>query len=185
MNEYKFGSLVDNVESLYRYPHVWRREQTKGPARLVLAPSGNQVDLILDLCSKMQGPFGLLYVLLVSRRNRTSGRYQTREPMSFAQLSEFLNGFRAYLEGDGRHHLWVMSIGDRSQVIYDNHDVLYAYGNLNVFEDIARTKEMKLQDFLFPFPHAHHYNECFDKDEDRIFEECQWIYFPLRPDDDP
>ena len=172
---YKFGCHVDGKEAPYAYPNIWCRGETSGPDRLILAPSSNHVDLMRRLCLEMSEPFGLLYVLLVSRCGREPGRYQAAKPFSAADLAGFLDGSEVYLEGDGRHHLWIMSLPDTSQLIYDNHDVIYVYGQLDQFAGIAMERGMAQKEVRFPVPHLHRYNGEFDSEEDRIFNEYEWL----------
>jgi len=133
----------------------------------------------------MPEPFGILYLLLASRCGHQTGRYQIKVPMERDRLRGFLTDFRDYLEGDGRHHLWIASLDGISQVIYDNHNVIYAYGDLEAFAEIARRRKMIEQQVRFPVPHTHCYNAIFDSEEDRIFNEYEWIRSPLQPNDEP
>ena len=81
----------------------------------------------------MKGPFGVLYVLLVSRLDRQPGRYQTPQPLSYDELELFLYEHQGYFECDGRHHLWVSSMSGEGQFIYDNHNFIYAYDDINSY----------------------------------------------------
>ena len=112
---FKFGWLPHgDLEEEFHYEDVWAREQTTGPERLVLAPSLDQVDLLLALAGRMVEPFWLLYVLAVPRGEGEPGRYQTTSSLTYSELSEFLARFRTFLEGDSRQSLWVKSESRRS-----------------------------------------------------------------------
>jgi hypothetical protein len=63
----KFGHVVSGNELDFTYPNVWAQEVTTGPDRLIVAPSGRHVDLLVEMLSTMEGPFWLLYVLIVPR----------------------------------------------------------------------------------------------------------------------
>ena len=96
----------------------------------LLARDG-EIPLILDLCREMEGPFGILYVQLISRGGVGEGRYQNSSPVEYGVLAQFLNKFRAFIEQDGRLNLWVMSTSGEGQFIFDHHNMIYANGDLD------------------------------------------------------
>ena len=172
-------------ETPHEYNHVFDLQQTTGPSRLVLAPRRDHVDLLLSLIEAMPEPLGLLYVLVVPRSEREPGRYQSEEMWDRAVVASFLERFRDALELDGRHHLWIAS-DDGSMLVYDNHQVIYAYGDLDAFEDLARTHGLVPGDVVYPAPHVHCYHERFDADEAAILDEYAWIRYDLVEEhDDP
>jgi len=169
----------------HRYPNVWQRERTTGPDRLRIAPDGCHVDVLSSLVGCLPEPFGILYVLIASRAGRESGRYQSPEPWSRGEVVSFLEGFRDYFEGDGRHHVWVTSLPANGTLVYDNHDLIYAYGPIPEYERALATIGLVPAGVSIPAPHGHQYNAEFDGDEDRLMAHCAWIHFPLLPSDDP
>jgi hypothetical protein len=177
----KFGvpTATDLVEA-FTYPHRWTKERlSTGLDRLVVGPNGGHIDLIIALIEKMHGPFGILYVLTVPRCDHQQGRYQSESPCEKWQLLSFLEDFRDYFEKDGRHHLWIFGLGDKSQLVYDNHNVIYAYGPLESFERVLVEAGLEPGEVPRPAPHVHVYSEAFDKDEDRILSQHHWKWFPL------
>lgn len=168
-----------------QYAGVWQREKTSGPERLSIAPAGNHVDVLCSLLQCLPEPFGILYVLLLSRTGRELGRYQCPEPFSREDTISFLKSFREYLEGDGRHHIWIISLPTNATLVYDNHDLLYAYGSIAEYERILETTGLSSGTVVIPAPHGHQYNVEFDEDEERIMSFCPWLHFPLHPSDDP
>ena len=80
----------------------------------------------------MPEPFFVLYVLVVSRKEENeTARYQSGE-VSRAEVQAFLERFEDYLENDGRHHIWIHSPESSATLVYDNHDVIYCYGPLEI-----------------------------------------------------
>ena len=129
---HKLGSGQGDLQQPVRYPNFWSVEPTTGPDRLVIAPAGDQVDVMRALCEEWPGDYFLLYVLLVPRLGtREPGRYQSPAPLSFERISEFCDRFRAFLQTDGRHHFWIGSCMESGLLVYDHHDVIYAYGDLD------------------------------------------------------
>lgn len=105
--------------------------------------------------------FLLLYVLVVSRGRSEPGRYQS-EQLSRGQLDSLFQQFGQFWDGDGRHSVWVRS-SDDGMLVYDRHNLIYAYGPLQLFKSI-------LEDFGYTFTpsisldfaHQHSYHEEFD-----------------------
>jgi hypothetical protein len=182
---YRLGALRHDQWVPHQYPGLWAIEQTTGPERLLLAPAGGYVELLEQLVTSMEEPYGLLHVLLASRCDRESGRYQHAEPMDTAEIRRFLRSYADYLEHDGRHHTWFFGQNDGQQVIYDNHDLLYCYGDITRFRQIAEDSGLTAGTAAIPAPHEHRYNPQFDGAEQRLFREYEWLHFPLEAVDDP
>jgi hypothetical protein len=183
---FKFGYISSSGEELpHKYNNVWAEEVTKGVERLIIAPSKDHVPLILELCKAMPEPFGVLYVLVVPRSDRSPGRYQSPVPLSHTQLTDFLNRFRKYFESDGRHHLWIGAMDRSFLLVYDKHNVIYAYGPLQTFkEQLQRLGLEKSLEVRFPTPHIHNYNSDFDGDEGAVLDYLTWKFFPLQETDE-
>jgi hypothetical protein len=169
----------------FTHPNLWSREEHPGWSRLRIGARERKIPLILDLCRGFQGPFGILYVLLASRLGRDAGRYQSPEPVGYDDLELFLYTFQEFLEQDGRHHLWVMSTSGEGQFVFDNHNILYAYGDLAQYQASLQAAGFREGSIKIPAPHAHHYHAEFDRAEDEIMEYWDWIRYPLGPGDDP
>jgi hypothetical protein len=148
----KFGCL----ESDEFIPHEYGDEYFEQPCgdrhRLVVGPSGDHVDLLIELAGELQGsPWFVLYVLLVPRQgNRQQGRYQSEPFESMAALASFLQSFRAFFEGDGRHHVWVGSGANDGLLVYDQHNVIFAYGPLDRFKAVLHARGFRESEFWFP-----------------------------------
>jgi hypothetical protein len=106
MTPYKLGTIDDRGTDVeFNYGNTYDIEKTTGGSRLVIAPAEGHDLLLGELAEVIQGPYYLLYVLLVSRLGREEGRYQSLEPMSLARLRLFLNEYGPFLASDARHHL--------------------------------------------------------------------------------
>jgi hypothetical protein len=183
-SQFKFGWNPEEPQR-YEYLNVWAREKTTGPERLVIAPSSNHVSLMIELSSVMAEPFGFLYVLTVPRGKGVAARYQSAEPVTRQDAIEFLSRFKQFFEGDGRHHLWLASLSNSDLLVYNKHNVIYAYGQLPAFEEVLIRREMeKVDDLRFPSPHIHNYNSEFDEDERDLLRYWKWKQFPLQDSDD-
>jgi hypothetical protein len=184
MNAHKFSSLVGSDFVPYSYANAWAVEKTNGADRLVIAPSSDHVELMTKLAGVLPEPFGILYVLLVSRRDNDLGRYQCSSPCNREEVESFLREFKEYFESDGRHHIWVASIPSSATLVYDQHDVIYAYGPLAQFKKVLDGEGLRESPISFPAPHAHNYNPQFDEQEQRVLNYWDWRKSPLTPDDE-
>ena len=179
----KFGAGSEQRES-HRYRNVFERQRffDDGQERLRIGPSRGHVDLMIELIECIPEPLRLLYVLVMSRGSEQSGRYEAASGMSFDD-TESSKEFGDFLQSDGRHHLWVASPGFGT-IVYDRHDVLYAYGPLDKFVEVLQANGLKEGKIELPAPHWHGYHPEFDKAQSQVLSRLQWIHSPLRPGDD-
>ena len=112
---------------------MWTTEETTGGgSRLVIAPAHDQTHILAALLKEMTRPFWLLlYVLVIPRGRGKSGRYQSPVPQTESTIETFLDEFSDFLEKDGRHNVWIASESGSEMLIYDRHNVIYAYGPLS------------------------------------------------------
>jgi hypothetical protein len=183
---YKFGWLREGRDELpYEYENVWAKETTSGADRLVIAPRSNQTQFIQNLTKCLQSPFLLLYVLVVPRGEGASGRYESKYSFTSAQLQQFFLSYSDFLEHDARQNLWIRPVSGEGLIVYDRHNVIYAYGPLEQFVTILHLNGLKESNKVrFPSPHIHCYHDEFDPDAKRILQEEEWNLSPLRAGDE-
>lgn len=181
----KFCSVENERLTEHNYGNVFFEQLCGGFPRLVIGPSRNHVGLQLELARMMEGsPWFLLYVLLISRDgSHEPGRFQSEEFKSHADLCGFMESYREFFEGDGRHHVWVGTVHDSALLVYDQHNVIFAYGPLETFKSKLRSIGFVESEFWFPVPHTHAYHARYDKDEARLLSAHAWRVFPLQPGD--
>jgi hypothetical protein len=140
---------------------------------------------MIDLLRVMPEPFWILYVLTVPRGGSQDGRYQSANALLRQQAQEFLIRFDQFLENDGRHHVWVKAVSGSDLLIYDKHNVIYAYGRLAEFEAVLSDRGLtKVEAVRFPSPHTHKYNASFDQDERDVLRYWNWKQSPLQDSDE-
>ncbi len=191
MNElFKFGHDVNGHDTPYRHNNTYAVENMgEDKLRLRIAPNSGHVGLLLHLASKLPEPYGVLYVLLVPRNgHQQEGRYQSPF-LNFEELSGFMLRFQTVFEGDGRAHVWIASIDEEGEaigtLIYDKHDVIFAYGPIKDFEELLVSKGLrKAEPTPLPIPHTHHYNFQYDEDVVKLMDTFEWRFTALRPADD-
>ncbi len=179
----KFESQVLDEWIPHRYPKVFVREKTKGPDRLKIAASVQGTQTMLQLASVLGEPFSALYVLLVPRGKSVEGRYQSPW-MSSAELSDLFERFAPFWDQDARHHLWLFSDPDRATLVYDQHNVIFAYGPIKKYVRVLEASGYaETQELPFPAPHNHRYHVAFDQKERDLVSLRGWSKSPLRKGD--
>ena len=179
---FKIGNLDNQAELLW--DNLYEVEDFPNFSRLRIGCREKEIPLILDLCKEMKGPFAVLHVLLVSRLGKESGRYQIPQPISYGDLELFLYEHQEYFERDGRHHLWVSSISGEGQFIFDNHNFIYAYGDLASYINQLQLKGFREGAISIPAPHCHNYHVEYDSEEQAVNSEFDWLYTPLQEGDE-
>lgn len=188
MSRFKLGVRQgpDGPFVAHAHSHAWRLEHDEsGPPRIVAAPDRDQVGLLIELARTLPEPFLVVYVLLSMRTLRPPGRYQSTRPVSREQLEGFLSRFRAFLEEDGRHHLWIGAAAEPSTLVYDQHQVLSLYGRLDEYQPVLARAGMGEGPVIVPPEHQHASHDELDGDEHALFAWWHWTWNPLEPEDDP
>lgn len=183
--DYKFGTPAPEDRE-WTYGNVWTTEETTGGgSRLVIAPAHDQTHILAALLKEMTGPFLLLYVLVIPRGRGKSGRYQSPAPQTESTVETFLDEFSDFLEKDGRHNVWIASESGSEMLIYDRHNVIYAYGPLSSWRPALAAKGFsEVPKIRFPSPHSHHYHQSLDSEEDRLLSHWDWHRTPLKNSDE-
>ena len=77
------------------------------------------------------------------------------------------------------------SVDDLGLLVYDRHNVIYAYGDLTQFSRILTRKGLAQKTAVsLPLPHVHSYRQEYDEDCQQLLRWQDWIYSPLRQSDD-
>lgn len=163
-------------------PSVFDREVCPEWSRLRIDAHGQEIPLMLSLCERCGGSFGVLYVLVIPIVG-IEGRYQIPAPIVYDELAVFLTIYRAFLEQDGRHHIWIASIDHGWKCVYDRHNIIYAYGDLDDIERRLRERGFSAGTVEIPMPHEHRYHAEFDDTAEALLSHYNWKHFPLQPID--
>jgi hypothetical protein len=166
----------------FRYDDVFEPQLEREPQRLLIAPGGRHVDLLMRLSREMPPPYSILYILVAPRSGARAGRYMLGG-QSDSTLNELLETNREYLEGDARHHIWIGSESDGSLLVYDQHNVIYAYGQIDQFSAILRACGMHAGRVQFPYPHTHHFRSTLDHFEADLLRRYPWQWNLLEEED--
>jgi hypothetical protein len=150
----------------------------------VIAPREGFIDTMIALAGVLDDPLFVLFVLQINRTDAKCGRYQS--PMlEHAQAESFLTRFGAFLEQDARHNVWLGQVEGPGMLVYDEHNVIYAYGPLDDFVEVLAERGFSEGDTSLPFPHGHPFHAEFD-DEERAITSVPdfWVRTDLQPQDE-
>jgi hypothetical protein len=165
------------------YGNLWKEIPFPKYKAILIAADANQIDLIKDLARILKPPFYILYVLLVPRTDNEDGRYESKPFYGYDELDVFLNTYSEYFENDGRHNIWICEINGVGRIIYDHHNLIYGYGNIEPFKEVLKGNGNTAGEFSINHPHRHYFNEEYDEDEKEILSNNEWKRFPLQEND--
>lgn len=114
----------------------------------------------------------------------SAGPLSVFRPLPFDSVAGFCRRFATFLESDGRHHLWISSPEAGGTLVYDQHEWIWAYGDLPTYLDVLADLGLREGEIELPFPHAHQYHPENDADARALMEYWEWIHSPLRPGDE-
>ena len=179
----KFESLTAGEWTPHVYPLHFTRERTTQRERLRVGMRPGSSEPFSLLLPLLPEPLFLLYVLHTPRGGGAFGRYQSPE-LSHAEVAAFLSRFASFLSSDARHDLWVHSFSAGSTLVWDRHDLLYAYGPLEAFIAALRSVGFATGEVVVPDPHSHRYHAAFDSQEAALLSALPWHRTDLRPEDE-
>ena len=182
----KFASLDRDGNAIdHDYGNIYFRQPCGESERLVIGPTGAQVKLLDELAATYPTQrFYVLYILLLSHGGRSPGRYQSPVMENHEDLQLFIWTFQNFFECDGRHHVWIASPDSDDLLVYDQHDVIFGYGNLDAFESVLNNGGFNQQEFWFPSPHSHSYDPANVNAEDELMAYFDWQFFELQAGDE-
>ncbi len=180
----KIAKLLDDGAVRYSHPAEYRRHtHSSGSERIVAGVPDGDCGVLAALSAEMIAPFFLLYVLHTPRGEAKAGRYQSQE-VSAATLHRFLKRFANYLCADARFDLWVYSPESEGTIVWDRHNLIYAYGPLRKYERVLRAMGFEEGNPNVEFAHAHYYRSECDEDAKALLDYFDWSCSPLQPEDE-
>ena len=168
--EPKFASrMTGKLWLAHEYGKVYAIEQMRtGEKRLRIAVSDNGSQILQALSRSVKEPFFFLYVLVIFRGGGQTGRYQSNE-LSHGELEAMFDRYGEFWESDGRHSVWLRSQADDATLVYDRHNLIYAYGPVDRFELILETLGYtEVPKVSLSFEHQHCYYAEFDHLEQEL-----------------
>ncbi len=154
-----------------------------GGLRIVAGVPGGDQAIFRALTACLEPPYFILYVLHTPRGEGEAGRYQS-SALSSAEFTEFLDQYAEYLRADSRFDIWSHSPKSGGTVVWDRHNLLFAYGPLDSYEHALRELGYEPGKPSMDFPHMHFYRDEFDDYAKSLLEHFEWRHTPLQPEDE-
>jgi hypothetical protein len=179
----KIQALLSTTPESFEYGNTFIRENVAGRGRLQIGLDDAPDGCMQQFASLLVGPFQLLYVLHTSRTGAELGRYESPE-LNVAAVEDFFRKFGRFLSEDSRHDLWLRSYDDDATIVLDRHNIIYAYGPIDVFEAaLVRLGARSGRAPQIPDPHVHNYHHEWDESEREVLRSLAWTIKPLRQSD--
>ena len=184
MNNFqKRAELENNCEKSFSHDAVYCKQTlSSGVSRIVTSAPNGECQTFSDLTFALTEPYFLLYVLHTPRGEGDPGRYQSPS-LSEAEVSEFLKEFSDYLGGDARFDIWSHSPNSGGTVVWERHNLVYAYGPLSNYERVLINLGYDTGKADANFPHCHYYRDEFDEAAKNLLNYMEWSKAPLQPED--
>ena len=146
--------------------------------RILMATSGSSTTLVSDLLNFYPGPYRLAYLLVTPPEGFEPMKYEI-DGVEADTIHGFFDHFRTFLESDARHHIWVHAERSGGTIICDEHDWIYAYGNLSAIEQ-SLIKKGFINDLpTIPFPHLHNESSSNDSAMRELLGHFDWTAHPV------
>ena len=180
---FKLGYVRGTEDAPFVRPALFERQVTPDFERLRIGvpPSGPNPLLLLASC--LEEPFTLLYLLHTPRGVPAAGRYES-PALTREVLLAFLSTYLPFFSTDARHDVWVHSSSPEATLVWDRHDILFAYGPLEQFQELLLREGFTPGVPSIPSPHSHHYLLAFDSQQAAVLGAFAWRHSPLRPQDE-
>ena len=168
----------------FQYGNLFAIESGDGWYRLRIGPNRNHIQLLDRLSERWSTPdYYVLYVSLISHTGKKPGRYQS-PILSKDDLDLFLHTHKDFLENYGGQHLWVGHPENNDLIIYDQHNIIFAYGDIAGYRDVLNAENFREGSFSIPCPHSHSYESSLMPYEDDLFAHFDWVWSELQDGDD-
>ena len=167
------------------HPDAFAREPTTGPERLRIGGGRDSPRLLGALASLVSEPLFLLVVLRQSNdpTGPGEGRYEA-VPRTYVQVLDFLDEYHDLFAYDARADVWVGSTKNSDLLVLDEHDFIYAYGDLDAFERELEAQGFRREFVEVPYPHVHWTRRELDPLESELCNRLDWNrILPLQPKD--
>lgn len=179
----KIQALVGDIPKTFQYGNAFSRENVGGRERLWIGADNAHHRFVMRLAAPLREPFQLLYILHTTRTGAPLGRYESTD-LSLDEVRQFFEKFGQFLAEDSRQDIWVRSHTDDATIVLDRHNLIFAYGPLDVFEkELVAAGLTAATPKEIPDPHVHNYHAEWDDAERAILKALDWTVKPLREQD--
>lgn len=176
---HKLSRLQGGDHNEHSHAATFKREDH----RIVVGVPKGDPEVFTRLLATTEPPYFLLYVLHTPRGEDKAGQYQSPS-LTRSQVQDFIGRFKQFLSQDARFDFWAHSPGQNATIVWDRHNLLYAYGPLEEY-----LRELRALGFSAGAPsvletHVHHYHSELDAQARDLLSAMEWVWSELRPEDE-
>jgi hypothetical protein len=176
---HKLSWLAGSEWLEHSHPPTFAREQN----RIVAGVPRGEPEVFARLLTSLEPPYFVMYVLHTPRGEGRAGRYQSPS-LAASQVWEFIGKFKGLLSQDARFDIWGHAPSENGTVVWDRHNLLYAYGPVETFVRELRALGFSSGAPSIPIPHSHSYHPELDVDARDLLASFEWSWSELRPEDE-
>jgi len=187
----RLPKIVDKNDVLLYEKEFAVKEKAAG-RRLIVTPDKDHVKMMLTLldgANKNHG-YSLAYFLVGDSINNAK-KYDAVKAFNWDELETFCKKYSDYLETDARHNFGIRDNETKDTVIYDNHNILHVFGNLEAkIKILENNGYKKVEKIVRPKEYGLFYHPENDAIEKELINKNDWkvtsvkIHDPGGPDDD-
>lgn len=160
------------------YKDCYIKQSISGVSRILIATADSSISLMNELLAFYPGPYRLAYLLVTPPDGFQPMKYEV-DGLPVEDVSSFFDTFRAFIEGDARHHIWIHSAAGGGTLICDEHDWLYAYGSQDQVEQFLLNRGFAVEEPQIPFPHLHNESSANDPTMRALLAHFEWKAHPV------
>jgi hypothetical protein len=99
-------------------------------------------------------------------------------------VRDFVGRFKRLLSQDARFDIWGHSPSEDATIVWERHNLLYAYGRLEKLASELLALGFSTGAPSIPAPHAHNYHQDLDLYARDLLSAFEWSWSELRPEDE-
>lgn len=179
----KIALKGENGETPFSHPAFYEVSTVpNGIRRVVAGAAGGDPTIFQKLTTCLTPPYFILYVLHTPRGEGEPGRYKS-PALSNEEFIGFMRKYADFFQGDSRFDIWAHSQSSDGTVVWDRHNLIFAYGPITIYEQALEKLGYSQGKLSLEFPHVHFYRTEFDDFAKSLLNYFKWEYTPLQPED--
>lgn len=146
------------------FEDTYEIESLDGVDRLVIAAKADWTRLMLDLIR----PGGSTYSAMYQVQSDDQDERIESGILSFEELESLIARFVDFIELLPWHNFWVYNFETARQLVLDEHNLIYAYGDLDHFAQALGDRGFRKASMELPFPHVHPHSGALANKESEL-----------------
>ena len=178
--------ICHNDYSALIYEKEYAVKEKASGTRLIVTPDKDHVKMMLNLLAgeHKNHRYSIVFYLIGSFREDGS-KCQPAKTLSWGELESFCEKYLDYLETDAWHNFGIRDAETKETVIYDHHNILYVFGNLEEkIKILENNGYKKVEKIVLPRPCTFIYHPENAAIAQEIKTNNEWIFTPVKMRED-